>query len=244
MSVLNNNREHAAHIMVNSPVVGQGLMLSSFDYAMGRATYMPGVIAGILKTTAPWLTREQREYVTSTIRERVAEHTAGMECDEATWLDLADAVDKMAGEPGAGRQWAQADVDEAVLFPAFKDRLGIDDWWCMVCSAQRYDYRGDGRLAISDYRKLVGLNLDSLNAKWRTNLMRDVEDAWRDSKFLQNAYSDDGGSADEYYVWLAGLEVDGAKARMEYLDHEYCVKAFENVSGNDGEGEHGGVEEE
>ena len=132
-------------------MVGQGLMLSSFDYAMGRATYMPSIIAGILKTTAPWLTREQREYVTSTIRERVAEHTAGMECDEATWLDLADAVDKMAGEPGDGRQWAQADVDEAVLFPAFKDRLGINDWWCMVCSAQRYDYRGDGRLAISDY---------------------------------------------------------------------------------------------
>lgn len=243
MSVLNNNRERAAHI-VNTPVVGQGLMLSAFDYAMGRSTYMPGIIAGILKTTAPWLTREQREYVTSTIRRRVSEHTAGMKCDEATWLDLADAVDKMAGEPGEGRQWSPADVDGAVLFPAFRGRLGVDDWWCMVGSAQRYDYRGDGRLAISDYRRLVGLNLDTLNAKWRINLMRDVEDAWRDSQFLQNAYADDSETADEYYVWLAGLEIDGAKAKMEYLDHEYCVEAFKNVSGDDGEGEHGGVEEE
>lgn len=243
MSNLKNNCEHSAHL-VASPVMGQGLMLSSFDYALGRATYMPSVVAGVLKTTAAWLTKPQRDYVSTTIRERVAEHTAGWECDERTWLDLAAAVDCMADEPEEGRRWTPGNGDY-VLFPAFSARLGLDDWWCMVCSSQRYDFRGDGRLTVRDYHRLAELNLSDLNERWRLNLMRDVEDSWRDSKFLKTVYVYDGKTADEYYVWLAGLEINGSKAKRAYLDAEYYDEAIESVtSSGDVEDDHASTEEE
>lgn len=210
--------------VVRDAVMGQGIMLSAFDYALGRATYMPSVIAGVLKDTARWLTRPQREYVTSTIRERVAEHTAGWDCDEQTWLGLAGAIEQMATEPEDGEVWTPGSSG-FVLFPPSSGRLGLDDWWCMVGSAQRYDFRGDGRLAIGDYRDLVSLNLSDLNEKWRLNLMRDVEDAWRDSQFFKTAYVDDSKTADEYYVWLESLEIDESKAKTEYLDSEYWKQA-------------------
>lgn len=242
MSNLKNNREHDAHY-VASPVMGQGLMLSSFDYALGRATYMPSVIASILGTTAAWLSKPQRDYVASTIRERVDKHTAGWECDERTWLDLADAVDGMSDEPEEGRRWTPGNGDY-VLFPAFGNRLGIDDWWCMVGSAQRYDLRGDGRLTVGDYHKLVELNVPHLNEKWRLNLMLDVENSWKDSKFWKTAYTDDSKAADEYYVWLAGLEINGSKPKREYLDGEYYDEAIESVRGGDEESGHASTEEE
>ena len=80
-------------------------------------------------------------------------------------------------------------------------------------------------MAIGDYRDLVSLNLSDLNEKWRLNLMRDVEDAWRDSQFFKTAYVDDSKTADEYYVWLESLEIDESKAKTEYLDSEYWKQA-------------------
>lgn len=218
--------------LVQFPVVGQGLMLSAFDYALGRRTYTPSIISAILSTAGQWLTTEQAQYVKSTIKTAVSNGKAGASFDVIDWLDLLEALDKYEAkvelDSTLEREWERNGTGD-FLFPEFKDEGMIEDWWFLVDSAHRYDLQGDGRLALTDYKTLISLNQSILSEKWRMILMRDVECRMQDLD-TDIDYSEEV-EALEYYLWLDNIKINGKTADHQYLKNECITKAMEFAIG-------------
>ena len=221
--------------LVQLPVVGQGLMLSAFDYALGRKTYMPSIVSRVLSTAGQWLTIEQSQYVKLVIRNTVASGEAGAGCDVDRWLDLLEALDKHEARVELDYtfecRWQKND-DGAYLFPGFKSMDALEDWWCLVGCALRYDLRGDGRLALADYKTLISLNKPILSERWRMNLMRDVEDKMCELE-ANEEYSDHTGKIEiaDCYLWLMDVRINGKIADRQYLKNECIDKAVELTCG-------------
>ena len=64
------------------------ILISAFRYALGRATYMPGVVAAEIKRQWPNLSESDRGLFRREIKEAIDRGMAGMECDVATWEGL------------------------------------------------------------------------------------------------------------------------------------------------------------
>lgn len=218
--------------LVQMPVVGQGIMLSAFDYALGRRTYMPSIVSRVLSTAGQWLTAKQSKYVKLVIKNAIISGAAGDEIDASIWLDLLEALDKHEAQvelnPTLERKWHK-NGDGAYLFPEFKSIDTLEDWWCLVSSALRHDLQGDGSLALADYKTLISLNKPILNEKWRVNLMRDVESKLGEWEI--NGLSDYPGKIEvaDYYLWLMDVKINGKTADSKYLKDECIGKAIELI---------------
>ena len=68
------------------------VLLCAFRYALGRATYMPSLIAEELERNwqefEPW----QREQILGDIDHAVKHDMAGMDCDKKMWSSFASRV--------------------------------------------------------------------------------------------------------------------------------------------------------
>ena len=207
-------------------------MLSAFDYALGRKTYMPSIVSRMLSTAGQWLTAKQSKYVKLVIRNAIISGAAGDELDASIWLDLLEALDKHEAQvevdPTLERRWNR-NGDGVYLFPEFKSIDPLEDWWCLVSCAHRHDLQGDGSLALADYKTLISLNKPILNEKWRVNLMRDVESKLEEWEI--NGLSDYPGKIEtaDYYLWLMGVKINGNTADSKYLKDECISKAIELV---------------
>ena len=220
--------------LVQMPVAGQGIMLSAFDYALGRKTYMPSIVSRVLSTAGQWLTAKQSKYVQLVIKNAIISDAAGDELDASVWLDLLEALVKHEAQVELNhtleRRWHK-NGDGVYLFPEFKSIDTLEYWWCLVGCAHRYDLRGDGRLALADYKTLISLNKPILNEKWRVNLMRDVESKmWELEISEQSDYSEEVELAG-YYLWLKDVKINGRTADCQYLKNEYIAKAMELTMG-------------
>mgnify|MGYP001774438615 CR=1 FL=1 len=64
------------------------VLIAAFRYALGRATYMPSVVAGTLLRLWPQLSQNTRSLIHKEIAEALAHDRAGHPCDIATWSTL------------------------------------------------------------------------------------------------------------------------------------------------------------
>lgn len=191
------------------------LMLGCFDYSLGRMTYMVGVSIELLSDFLAFLSNEGRYHVVDAIDHAVANGQAGMDFDARSWRRLAEVI-RHAPNP-----------KRHPSFLTLRKPTGIDDFWCMVCTCHRYDLgcAGEGhaaRFTPDDYTRIIGGDVAVLNDKWRTNLMRDVEDERDmyerfDKHDWPGAYAADVDGWNRHYRWLGGLAIDGRTVDPRYL---------------------------
>ena len=61
------------------------ILIAAFRYALGRMTYMPSVVAGVLAQCWADLTEHERRLIRREIAKAIERGRAGMDCDVATW---------------------------------------------------------------------------------------------------------------------------------------------------------------
>lgn len=61
------------------------ILISAFRYALGRATYMPRVVADEIRRQWPNLSESDRNLFKREIKEAIKAGLAGMDCDVFTW---------------------------------------------------------------------------------------------------------------------------------------------------------------
>ena len=84
------------------------ILIAAFRYALGRCSYMPSVVAGVLAQCWADLTEHERRLIRREIAKAIKRGHAGMDCDVATWgriLELGGNDDKrtveLCAEPSA-----------------------------------------------------------------------------------------------------------------------------------------------
>lgn len=73
------------------------ILICAVRYALGRQSYMVGVVADYVNSVKEKLSKNCRDILVRDITEAIDfyhEHdtTCGMECDERTWLNLLEAL--------------------------------------------------------------------------------------------------------------------------------------------------------
>lgn len=76
------------------------VLIAAFRYALGRMTYMPGVIAGKIIEQWPNISDSDRRLIHREIGEHIDSGTAGMACDIDTWSRVLDLT--VEGEDAKG----------------------------------------------------------------------------------------------------------------------------------------------
>ncbi len=66
------------------------ILIAAFRYACGRCSYMPSVVAGVLKQHWIDLTEHDRKLIQREIREAIDRGHAGHDCDVRTWEELLE----------------------------------------------------------------------------------------------------------------------------------------------------------
>ena len=61
------------------------ILIAAFRYALGRCSYMPSVVAGVLAQCWADLTEHDQRLIRREIDEAIERGHAGMDCDVATW---------------------------------------------------------------------------------------------------------------------------------------------------------------
>ena len=72
------------------------ILIAAFRYALGRMSYMPSVVAGVLTQCWPDLTEHDQRLIRREIAEAIERGHAGMSCDVATWRRVLALGDKDA----------------------------------------------------------------------------------------------------------------------------------------------------
>ena len=83
------------------------VLIAAFRYALGRCSYMPSVVAGVLAQCWPDLTEHDRRLIRNEINEAIEWGHIGMQCDAATWgriLELGGSNDKVGVEQCAKQE--------------------------------------------------------------------------------------------------------------------------------------------
>ena len=70
------------------------VLISAFRYALGRCSYMPSVVAGVLAQCWADLTEHDQRLIKREIAEAIERGHAGMACDVATWRRILAIGDK------------------------------------------------------------------------------------------------------------------------------------------------------
>ncbi|MFA7031919.1 MAG: hypothetical protein WC153_06695 [Candidatus Methanomethylophilaceae archaeon] len=70
------------------------VLISAFRYALGRCSYMPSVVAGVLAQCWDDLTEHDQRMIKREIAEAIEQGHAGMDCDVATWRRVLALGDK------------------------------------------------------------------------------------------------------------------------------------------------------
>jgi len=66
------------------------ILIAAFRYALGRASYMPAVVAEQIAASWNDMTEYDRKLFHGEIREAIDRGCAGMSCDVATWQRILD----------------------------------------------------------------------------------------------------------------------------------------------------------
>lgn len=61
------------------------ILIAAFRYALGRHSYIPSVVAGVLEQCWADLTEHDQRLIKREIAEAIERGHAGMDCDVATW---------------------------------------------------------------------------------------------------------------------------------------------------------------
>ena len=70
------------------------VLIAAFRYALGRMTYMPSVVAGVLAQCWADLTEHDQRLIKREIAEAIERGHAGMACDVATWRRVLERSGK------------------------------------------------------------------------------------------------------------------------------------------------------
>ena len=70
------------------------ILIAAFRYALGRCSYMPSVVAGVITQCWADLTEHDQRLITREITEAIERKHAGMDCDVATWRRVLALGDK------------------------------------------------------------------------------------------------------------------------------------------------------
>ena len=175
-------------------------------YCAGRQTYAPSVCEGIIRRNAESIHYPWRAHIiglvmtrfASTFEGRVAAEREkreakaagnpdwwtmgykggplGADFDEDGWVQAATYLAKHDRcDPAVTN--ACWDGDDPAVTVTFDD---VDDLWFMVCCAIRHDLcGGDAQvMAPAGHLAFVEAHADLLNAKWVTNMLRDLDDGF------------------------------------------------------------------
>lgn len=66
------------------------ILISAFRYALGRRTYMPGVVVGVIKDQWLNLSPHDRSQIQGDIRHAIECNMAGDDCDVDVWRKLLE----------------------------------------------------------------------------------------------------------------------------------------------------------
>ena len=72
------------------------ILIAAFRYALGRCSYMPSVVAGVITQCWPSLTEHYQRLIAREIAAAIERGRAGMSCDVATWRRVLALGDKNA----------------------------------------------------------------------------------------------------------------------------------------------------
>ena len=72
------------------------ILIAAFRYALGRCSYMPSVVAGVLEQCWDYLTGRDQRLIKREIADAVERGHAGMDCDVAIWRRVLALGDKNA----------------------------------------------------------------------------------------------------------------------------------------------------
>ena len=72
------------------------ILIAAFRYALGRMSYMPSVVAGVLTQCWSSLTGHDQRLIKREIADAIERGHAGMSCDVATWRRVLALGDKDA----------------------------------------------------------------------------------------------------------------------------------------------------
>lgn len=154
------------------------IVLSAFDYALGRSSYATSIVSDIIVKTKPFLTVESIRYISMKVYMSCYRGDYGMDMDLEIWLNMADKLRPYL-IPDESNSDSTQSTDTLVDV-----NVGAEWFWFTVGSAFRYDLRTlrsenytHDRLSISDYREFIESNLSEFNEKWRVNLIRDIDDS-------------------------------------------------------------------
>jgi len=70
------------------------MLFCAFRYALGRQTYVVGVVADRLIKAYPRLTQDQRDMFVRDINDAYKQHGLGAVCDEREWLNVRNLYDE------------------------------------------------------------------------------------------------------------------------------------------------------
>ena len=70
------------------------ILIAAFRYALGRCSYMPSVVAGVLAQCWDDLTEHERRLIRREIAKAIERGRAGMDCDVAAWRRVLALGDK------------------------------------------------------------------------------------------------------------------------------------------------------
>ena len=66
------------------------VLIAAFRYALGRMTYMPFVVAGVIRGCWGDLSAHDRKLIKREIAEAIDRGNTGMECDVNTWRGVLE----------------------------------------------------------------------------------------------------------------------------------------------------------
>ena len=72
------------------------ILIAAFRYALGRHSYIPSVVAGVLEQCWDDLTGRDQRLIKREIADAIERGHAGMSCDVATWRRVLALGDKNA----------------------------------------------------------------------------------------------------------------------------------------------------
>lgn len=175
--------------------IADDILLSAFDYALGRKTYIVDSIASVIERVGGRLSKDRRDYIIGKVEEEYSGQSND-DIDRTRWTDMSN---KLKGMPYGHDGDNVGIVDILRIWRSF---VGYTDMMLTLVSAFRYDLMGHGRTSVEKY-KTIFTSLD-LDGKWRANVMMDIEDAYndRDSGVFSSAYNAESDELDSLYADL------------------------------------------
>lgn len=162
----------------------------AFHYACGRATYIVGIISGILKNNKKNLSADVTNDILETISKRRSEDRLGMDIDHEDWITLYNEL----------KNHRVPDEQAKAVEVRFRDEV---DLALFVLSAMRYSlYIVDPKYRPS-YNNILRKYSGFMYKNWRCNFKNEFVEA---TEYFSLSLDDDFTKAMEYV--MEGEKVD------------------------------------